>query len=232
MAKLNEWMSVSDLMTGLMIIFLFITVAYMKRVKDTQNVLVDYVETRQKLHDELDKAFKYDTQHGDLELGNDLSMKFNNTSSLFPLGRWELTQDFENKLNEFLPRYLTILVNSKFSDEIVEIRIEGHTDSLAYYSLDSDPYIANTILSQRRALEVLKYMRKLPVYQSFSDEQKRKLDFWFTANGFSYGKALDKDANFTYESRKPIDGEKSRRVEFRIITRGDDVLVDFVKQNQ
>lgn len=42
MAKHNEWMSVSDLMTGLMIIFLFITVAYMKRVKENQNVLNDY----------------------------------------------------------------------------------------------------------------------------------------------------------------------------------------------
>lgn len=46
MAKSNVWMSVSDLMTGLMVIFLFIAVAYMIQVKENQNVLTDYVETK------------------------------------------------------------------------------------------------------------------------------------------------------------------------------------------
>ena len=41
-------MSVSDLMTGLMVIFLFIAVAYMIQVKKNQNVLTDYVETKTK----------------------------------------------------------------------------------------------------------------------------------------------------------------------------------------
>ena len=49
--KHNVWMSVSDLMTGLMIIFLFIAVAYMKQVRENQAVLTDYVDTRNKLHE-------------------------------------------------------------------------------------------------------------------------------------------------------------------------------------
>ena len=53
MAKSNVWMSVSDLMTGLMIIFLFIAIAYISRVQQNQTVLTDYVETKNKLYDPL-----------------------------------------------------------------------------------------------------------------------------------------------------------------------------------
>lgn len=230
MAKLNEWMSVSDLMTGLMIIFLFITVAYMKRVKDTHKVLEDYVETKQQLHDELAKEFDRETKMGELTLGNDLSMKFNNASSLFASGSSELTSEFEDKLRTFLPKYLNILLASEFSHEIIEIRIEGHTDARPY-SLDKDPYIANVMLSQQRALSVLKYMRTLPDYLNMNQSEKDQLDFWFTANGFSYGKSLDSDGNFTFDSGNAIDDDRSRRVEFRVITRGEDVLEDFVRKN-
>ena len=53
MAKSNVWMSVSDLMTGLMIIFLFIAIAYISRVQQNQTVLTDYIETKNKLYDKL-----------------------------------------------------------------------------------------------------------------------------------------------------------------------------------
>lgn len=231
MAKLNEWMSVSDLMTGLMVIFLFITVAYMSRVRENENVLREYVETRQQLHDELKKEFDRETKKGELTLGSDLSMKFENAQSLFASGKSDLTDEFQTKLCKFLPRYLDILLNSDFADRIVEIRIEGHTDDHRFANSKNDPYIDNVVLSQQRALAVLKYMRERPFYVQLSQEKKKRLEFWFTANGFSYGKSLDKEGNFTYNSGKKIDDSKSRRVEFRIITKGEDVLVDFVKKN-
>lgn len=55
MAKTNVWMSVSDLMTGLMIIFLFVAIAYISRVQKNQSVLTDYVETKNELHNKLIK---------------------------------------------------------------------------------------------------------------------------------------------------------------------------------
>ena len=39
MAKHNVWMSVSDLMTGLMVIFLFVAIAYISRVNKNADVL-------------------------------------------------------------------------------------------------------------------------------------------------------------------------------------------------
>jgi len=232
MAKHNVWMSVSDLMTGLMVIFLFIAIAYIKRVQQNQTVLTDYVETKNKLHDKLVKEFEGDTLRWQMAIGKDLSMKFNNPTVLFAQGSSQLTPQFQEILDEFLPRYFNILLKDSLRKDIQEIRIEGHTDPVPYPSLDSDPYIANVILSQQRSLSVLRYFRKMPVFEQYTDKEQQLLEYWFTSNGLSYGKSLDSEGNYTLLSGKNIDNQMSRRVEFRIITSGDKLLEDFVKQNQ
>ena len=149
MTKHNVWMSVSDLMTGLMVIFLFIAISYISRVKKNQNVLSDYVETRQKLHDKLVNEFKGDTAVWQMSIGKDLSMKFNNPNVLFASSSYELTPQFKSILDQFLPKYLDILLNDSLKRNIQEIRIEGHTDDVKYNQYDKDPYIANTILASQ-----------------------------------------------------------------------------------
>jgi len=232
MAKHNVWMSVSDLMTGLMVIFLFIAIAYIKRVQQNQTVLSDYVETKNKLHEKLVKEFEGDTLKWQMAIGKDLSMKFNNPTVLFAQGSSELTPQFKEILDEFLPRYFNILLNDSLKKNIQEIRIEGHTDPVPYPTLDADPYIANVILSQQRSLSVLRYFRSMPAFEKYSDEEQQLLEFWFTSNGLSYGKALDGDGNYTIVSGKDIDYQMSRRVEFRIVTSGDEILENFVKKIQ
>ena len=230
MAKQNVWMSVSDLMTGLMVIFLFIAVAYMIRVKENQNVLTDYVETKMKLHDKLVSEFKNDSKKWDMSIGKDLSMRFNNPTVMFAQGSAQLTPEFKSILDEFIPKYLDILINDSLRSHIQEIRIEGHTDNVPYPQLHPQPFIANAILSQQRSLAVLMYIK--PMFEKYPANEQRLLEYWFTANGLSYGKALNKDGEYALISKKSkIDKEKSRRVEFRIITTGDEVLENFVKKN-
>lgn len=53
-----------------------------------------------------------------------------------------------------------------------------------------------------------------------------------TANGLSYGKSLDDNGQYTKLSHKPINRDLSRRVEIRIVTSGDDMLIDFVEKNE
>lgn len=232
MAKQNVWMSVSDLMTGLMIIFLFIAIAYISRVKKNQNVLTDYVETRTELHDKLVEKFKGDTARWQMAIGKDLSMRFNNPNVLFKTGSADLEPKFKEILDEFLPKYFDILINDSLRSKIKEIRIEGHTDTKPAPQFDPDPYIANTILSQRRALSVLRYFRSMPAIQKYSIEDRSLIEFWLTANGLSYGKSLDSNGNYSFESQNNIDMDKSRRVEFRIVTSGEEVLENFVKKNR
>lgn len=232
MAKQNVWLSVSDLMTGLMIIFLFISIAYISKVQDNQEVLSDYVETKTRLHDKLVDKFAEDTKRWQMDIGRDLSMKFKNPTVLFESGKAELTPQFMSILDQFLPKYFDILVHDSLRDQIEEVRIEGHTDIVPYPQLDPDPYIANAILSQQRALNVLRYFRQMPAYKKFTKEEQNRIEFWLTANGLSYGKSLDKEGNYAFESKKQPDFAKSRRVEFRIITRGDQVLENFVNKNK
>lgn len=231
MAKPNVWISVSDLMTGLMVIFLFVAIAYISRVQKNQSVLTDYVETKNELHDKLVKEFAGDTLRWQMSIGKDLTMKFKNPTVLFASGAYHLTQDFKDILDQFLPRYFTILLNDSLANKIQEIRIEGHTDDVPLPSYDPDPYIANAILSQQRALSVIRYIRSMPAYKGYSTEQQHQLEFWLTANGLSYGKAVDSKGEYTQKSGQPINKDLSRRVEFRIVTTGDEVLENFVKQN-
>ncbi|SEV99532.1 OmpA family protein [Prevotella aff. ruminicola Tc2-24] len=231
MAKHNVWMSVSDLMTGLMVIFLFVAIAYMIQVNENQTVLTDYVDTKNHLHDKLVKEFEGDTAKWQMQVGKDLSMKFNNPQVLFATGSYQLTPAFCDILNEFIPRYLNILLNDSLSSRIQEIRIEGHTDNVPAPQFDQDPFMANIKLSQLRSYSVLEYIKNMPFYQQYTDDQRAKLEFWFTSNGLSYGKAVDSNGEYTALSGNPIDKEKSRRVEFRIVTTGEEILENFVKKN-
>ena len=69
----------------------------------------------------------------------------------------------------------------------------------------------------------------MPVFKTYSDKEKKYLEYWFTANGLSYGKSVDSNGVYTFRSNNSIDKERSRRVEFRIVTSGEQVLENFVK---
>lgn len=234
MAKHNVWMSVSDMMTGLMVIFLFVAIAYMIKVQDNQSVLYEYVETKQQLHDKLLSEFKGDTARWKMVIGRDLSMKFKEPEVLFAQGSGELQPKFKAILNEFIPRYLDILLetDTTLRKRIHEIRIEGHTDSLRMVKYGKDSYLSNVLLSQERAYNVLKYIREMKKFNEYTPEQRKLLDFWFTANGLSYGKALDNNEMYAAITHDSINNDISRRVEFRIVTSGDEVLEDFINRKE
>ncbi len=232
MIRNNPWLSVSDLMTGLMMIFLFIAIAYIKQVDSNQTILKDFVENKQELHDKLIDKFKTESEDSIIAIGGDLSMRFQKAESLFDDGSWELRPEFKVQLAQILPKYLDILLNDSLKYKIREIRIEGHTNDVPFPSIDSDPYMANLILSQRRALSVMYFLRNLSEYESYSEEDKKLLEYWFTANGLSYGHALDHNGDYASLTGLPIDREKSRRVEFRIITSGEELLESFVEKSR
>lgn len=190
MAKTNVWMSVSDLMTGLMIIFLFVAIAYISRVQKNQSVLTDYVETKNELHNKLIKEFEGDTLKWQMTIGKDLTMKFKEPTVLFSTGSSELTPRFKEILDEFLPRYFNILLNDSLRSNIQEIRIEGHTDDVPMPSKHSDPYIANAMLSQERALAVVKYFRTMPQFKTYLKNKNNYLSIGLQPMDFLMEKLL------------------------------------------
>ena len=230
----NSWISFSDIMTGLMVIFLFISVSYIVEVQKKQRerdiIFEEFKATKEQLYAELENEFKDDFKDWQVELDKDLSIKFTNPDVLFQSGRAEIRPHFATILNEFMPRYFNILLKEEYQNKIAEIRIEGHTDIVPAPQFDSDPYIGNIKLSQMRSAEVLKYFRRMDYFQNLSNSDEQKLQFWLTTNGLSYGRTLDNDKQLTAISGNSANNDYSRRVEFRIVTTSETLVEQVLKE--
>ena len=227
----SNWMSFSDVMTGLMVIFMFIAISYMADVQKKQVMPFEELRaTKEQLYAELEKEFKGDFSEWEVELDEDLSIKFTNPEVLFNSGKSDIRPNIADILNQFLPRYFAILLDTNYTDKIAEIRIEGHTDTVPAPKYDSDPYIGNIKLSQLRSAEVLKYFRGMTYYEQLSDSDEEQLQYWLTANGLSYGRTLDSNKELTAVTGKPINNQYSRRVEFRIITKTENLIEQVLKE--
>lgn len=231
--KESHWIPLADLMTVLMVIFLFMSISYMalmeKRQKDQNQLFKDYEESKVDLYNELNETFKNDFKKWDLKLDNDLSIKFTNPQVLFGTGSSEITEHFKTILKDFLPKYLSVVLQEKYKDKIAEIRIEGHTDTKPI-GQSGDPYIDNMKLSQDRGRNVLAFLRTQNCFINLQPTEKERLQYWLTANGLSYGRAVDKDYKISFDSKQPIDNDKSRRVEFRIVTTSEAIINEALKK--
>lgn len=230
----SNWISFSDIMTGLMVIFMFIAISYIvevqKKQKERDIIFEEFKATKEQLYSELENEFKDDFKKWQVELDKDLSIKFTNPDVLFESGQTTIRPDFIKILDDFLPRYFNVLMQEKYKDKIAEIRIEGHTDTVAAPKYDKDPYIGNVILSQLRSAQVLKHFRNMEYYKNLTKKDEQKLQFWLTANGLSYGRTLDNEKQLTAISGKSANNNLSRRVEFRIITTSENLVERVLKE--
>lgn len=231
--KDSFWIPYADLMTVLMVIFLFISLAYMGLVqfqkKEQDKIFEEYKLTKENLLKELQQTFKKDKKKWNLELDEDLSIKFTNPQVLFDEGKSDVTPTFQNILKEFLPKYLSVVMQDKYKDKIAEIRIEGHTNTKPI-NKKNDPYIENMELSQNRARNVLGFLRQQDCFIKLEGTKKERLQYWLTANGLSYGRTIDANSNLTFNSNTEIDQNKSRRVEFRIVTTSEILVEKVIEQ--
>lgn len=214
------WIPLSDLMTVLMVTFLFIAVVYMAKVQLATKGITELKASKQELLDELNKEFKEDfksTKWNAVLDSNNLSIRFVNEDVMFGQDEDILKDEFKAILADFFPRYLKIILKETYKDKIEEVRIEGHTSQEGSYEYNLD-------LSQRRTQKVMGFLRSLSHYKNLQLEDKRKMSYWLTANGLSFGRAIDKNGDLTYSSKLPADPEKCRRVEFRIVTTSRQVI--------
>ncbi len=232
MGKKDEsalWISMSDMMTGLMLIFLLIAVAFMYQVqikqKDKNKILVEYNDSNLQLYKELNSSFKDKEKKWWMKINSDLEIKFNKKDINFETDKYFVPETFKNILKEFIPKYLKIINNKKYSDKITEIKILGHT-----WECKDFEYEECLVLSQRRANSVLIYLQNTPEFKNLSNKDKEKLNFWFTANWMWDWKLLDKNWEYIYLSKEKPDNQKSRRVEFKIITNSDSVIKNIINK--
>ena len=233
----EHWISISDMMAGLMVIFLFIAISYMLDVsadKDAiDKIVVTYEQLRADLYADLYDEFKDDLTKWNVVLDEDmLSMRFKEPEVLFARGSAEVRPLFRKILNEFSPRYIKILSETKtndgeykYKDDIAEIRIEGHTSSEweGVRDIEEVAYILNMELSQDRTRHVLNYV--LQIKNPRIQQNRKWIRDNLTANGLSSSKLI-----------RNLDGtqnpQESRRVEFRVRTNAEKRIVEILKRKK
>jgi outer membrane protein OmpA-like peptidoglycan-associated protein len=210
-----QWISLSDLMTGLMMIFMLIAIAFMMKVEadsaKIKQVAVIYDEIRRELYEDLSKEFKKDLPVWQAEINKDLTVRFKEPEVLFNTGEDELKPKFQDILRDFFPRYVKIITSEKYKGPIQEIRIEGHTSSVWTASTPpEEAYYKNMELSQSRTRSTLRFVLGLPEVQKNSEWLRK----YVTANGLSSSHLITNDDGTENAAR-------SQRVEFRIRTDAD-----------
>lgn len=210
----EHWLTVSDLMAGLMMVFLFIAIVFMRNTtienKKMKEIAVAYQENQVAIYDSLNQEFKADLDTWGAEINQEtLSFNFKSPEVLFDNGKETLKPAFEEILQDFFPRYLKVL--RPFREFIDEVRIEGHTSSSWGASTDAtDAYFFNMTLSQGRTRSVLNYVYGLPEVLEQRNWVKRRI----AAVGFSSSRlVLNEDGSENIE--------QSRRVSFRVITNAE-----------
>jgi chemotaxis protein MotB len=198
----NSWINIADIMSALMMMFMFISVSFLFKLQNEREIY--RVELNQALHKEFDK----DLKKWGAEITDNNIFRFN---SPFTTGNDKIPDNYKENLRSFFPRYVHLLTNDMFKNEISEIRVEGHTSNSWGKDYSSrNIYLNNMKLSQQRANKVLTYSYKLDnkiIYLNQSWLEKHLM-----ANGMSYSNPLYIDKEKTI-----IDHKKSRRVEFKVV---------------
>ncbi|WP_017660161.1 OmpA family protein [Baaleninema simplex] len=143
------WLSIGDLMSGLLLFFalLFVTVTIqLKQYQDALDrlpvVVLNAIE-----RDLSGEDIRVDPDTGDVSIGDRI---------LFDENSAELKPEGKRFLREFIPVYSDVIFsNSEFEAQVVRVIVEGHTSS------DGDD-LDNLKLSLNRSLAVVNYL--------FSDE--------------------------------------------------------------
>jgi outer membrane protein OmpA-like peptidoglycan-associated protein len=217
----DNWLSISDMMSGLMFIFLLISVIYMREVmkereelktksENIDNISKEFENKKETISQALFAEFKDDLPKWKAEIDGTI-FRFKSPDILFSTGKSRLKPEFKNTLSDFFPRYIDVLL--QFKEDIEEIRIEGHTSSKWNNQASrEESYLKNAELSQERALEVLKFcISTTEIQDSFE---------WLVlvsrANGLSFAKPILKDGVEDFKA--------SRRVEFRVMTNSEEQL--------
>lgn len=223
----NEWISITDMMAGLMMVFMLIAIGFMWEAEEEKDAIaqiaVAYDRSKTKLNEALRDEFREELPRWGAEILADNTVRFKDPDILFDVNSASIKEGFRNVLKDFFPRYIAILSREDFREDVAEIRIEGHTSSdWGGASSREEAYIKNARLSQNRSFSVLDY-----VFNLFTQKETEQ-DWLVTvlrANGLSFARLILKTDGSE-------DSERSRRVEFRVLTKTEDKIYRILQQSR
>src|SRR5699024_2509494 len=146
------WPSFTDLLTTILLCFILIFIAMMiiksLQIEEMKKTIDQIMGVREHLVSELKEEFS-DGGSG-IEVDEETGAIIFDTEILFEYDDTTLKPESFSFLDEFVPRYLDILLQKGYEDYVAEIIIEGHTDR-------DGSYLYNLELAQDRAYSVAKY---------------------------------------------------------------------------
>ena len=234
----SVWISTTDLMSGLLVIFLFLSILMTQetdkarerlelakeRLEAAQNKIQTVTNQANLAEENIKKAINNNFNFRDqidykLNIDGLASARFPDASGTFEEGSSVLTEKFKRELNYFLPRYLKAISESD-PKYVKEIRIEGHASSewnSAVPITKEEAYTKNMELSQQRTLSILLYALEMPELASYRQLMQDKM----RAVGYS-------SSNVIYDADGYEDRVASRRIEFRVIA-NDSATIESIK---
>lgn len=210
----NYWMSFADLMSALLMVFVLLLVVVVLDYREDLAEKEKQIEEITNVKNEIIAALmqEFENSNINLEIDPDTGAIQLATNILYAYNSSEITPEGKDTLAQFIPKYLDILLQDKYRDEISSIIIEGHADN-------TGEYLYNLGLSQERAFSVLKviYAESFPNF-----EQKEFSKQVVTANGRS-------NVVPVHNAAGEYDADASRRVEFLFRLKEDEKIEEIQK---
>ena len=227
------WISNTDLMSGLLVLFLFIAILMNQGLSEAQDEIKKITGASNEVRRELQESIKQnfsaeEIKRYNLDQENNVgAASFDKGDGRFLVGSSELTPEFRATLQVFLPKYIKSISDmyEKDPDKIKEIRIEGHTSTEWFANNNgqlvtaNDAYIKNMELSQNRTRAIIQFALSLPELVPYHSLIKEKL----TANGLSSSQIIKKEDGSE-------DFDASRRIEFKVVV-NDEATVKAIEEN-
>lgn len=233
----SYWQSYSDMMAALLLMFVLIMSftllqsmkSYQEKIEEGKKSQLELQE-KQKLLDEQQEQInkligvkseliealsdEFETTNMSIEVDQQTGAIAFDSNVLFDYDEFKLIDGAKEFLNEFFPMYFHVLMSDDFRPYISEIIIEGHTD-------DMGEYLYNLDLSQKRAFAIASYC--LDESNSLVESNEMEiLQQLMTANGKS-------DNDLIYYEDGTVDGDSSRRVEFKFRLKDDEMIQEMEK---
>ena len=176
-------------------------------MSEQQQKIDQIIGVKADLIDSLNREFS--ANHINVDIDSQTGAIVLDSSVLFALDEYVLTEEGQETLYKILPVYCQVLLSEDYFDYVAEIIIDGYTDS-------QGDYLSNLTLSQNRAYAVAEYL--LGISGGFLDDEKAAaLQEKLTANGRS-------ESNLIYTADGIEDSDASRRVEVKFRLKDDEMI--------
>lgn len=195
----HYWVSISDLMTSLLFIFILILAYTIFSFSQKSEAFEENPKNRTELLESLKTSLKnknidvdIDPQNGNMRIRSD---------TFFAIGSSDLSMDGHYKISIIAKEIVEQMKKEKYHNAIDTIFIEGHTDDIPIDTFRGGRRWTNMELSAQRAINTFMAMNKAAQIDNLKNSTERHL--------FSYS---------GYADTRPIpgnkDSSKNRRIEF------------------